>query len=338
MWKPATSVSVCNSIDGWWNSLPFKLSEISVTELVRPIGFRFRKYAFNIAGKLNGKSMVATGEADNKVLAITKAVAEFIERCTLIDYAENNKKIKTSNGWAAHTEFKKSQENAIRELVERDAVLRHWYSRTPFVVLNSESLPPSIQTFILDELSKSEFPQLKILISQIGYGPSVTAVLMNSDGYGVTGNCSKESMFDAIAGAIEEACRLAQHYLLKSHLSDTKKMNSGMKFKVDTGAHGVFYAHQKPFPEWMFGECVGLDGANQLWFKKNSDLHKVKDQFKVFEVARDPLFVCRAENEQIIELSWGIEDRESLLARLLGKMPLISILEKELNLEPHIIP
>lgn len=34
---------------------PFQLSDVVVTESVRPIGFRFRNYSCNIAGKIYGK-------------------------------------------------------------------------------------------------------------------------------------------------------------------------------------------------------------------------------------------------------------------------------------------
>jgi hypothetical protein len=162
MGEPVKSLPDRNTSLGWWTSLPFQLSDVVVAESVRPIGFRFRKYSFNIAGKINGKDLLVTGEADKKELAITKAVAEFIERCVLIESSANQPEIKTSNGWAAHTSEIEAQENAVRELVERDAVLRHWYTRTSFAVINLNSLPEHIQQWAKTELSKSEFPELKI--------------------------------------------------------------------------------------------------------------------------------------------------------------------------------
>ncbi len=338
MGEPAKSLPERNSSMGWWTTLPFQLSDVVVAESVRPIGFRFRKFSFNIAGKINGKDILVTGEADQKELAITKAVAEFIERCSLIETSAYQPEIKTSNGWAAHTSEVEAKENAIRELVERDAVLRHWYTRTPFHVLNLNSLPEHIQQWVKTELSRSEFPELKILISHLGYGPSVSAVLMNKDGYGVTGHCSKESIIDSIEGAIEESCRMAQHYLLKTYLCDTEKMKSGENIKVETGSHGVYYAHQEPLPSWIFGQSIDLKSGTNCWSLKNKDLSRCKSAFILTMASSGTLFVYQAKNESVIELSWGLEKFESLAIRLNGKIDKRLIYESNINLKPHIIP
>lgn len=338
MGEPAKSLPERNSSIGWWTTLPFQLSDVVVAESVRPIGFRFRKYSFNIAGKINGKDILVTGEADKRELAITKAVAEFIERCSLIETSAYQPEIKTSNGWAAHTSEIEAQENAVRELVERDAVLRHWYTRTSFAVINLNSLPEHIQQWAKTELSKSEFPELKILVSHLGHGPSVSAILMNKDGYGVTGHCSKESIIDSIEGAIEESCRMAQHYLLKTYLSDTEKLKSGERTKVETGSHGVYYAHQEPLPSWLFGRTIDLQYGTSSWSLKNTDLKKCKSAFKLTMARANPLFVFRAQSDSMIELSWGLETFDSLANRLIGKIDKHLILESNINLKPHIIP
>lgn len=327
-----------NSSLEWWTTLPFQLSDVIVAESVRPIGFRFRSYSFNIAGKINGKDILVTGEADTKDLAITKSVAEFIERCVLIEFSVNQPEIKTSNGWAAHTIEIEAQENAIRELVERDAVLRHWYTRASFYVLNLNSLPEHIQQWAKSELSNSEFPELKILVSHLGYGPSVSAILMNKNGYGVAGHCSKESLIEAIEGAIEESCRMAQHYLLKTYLCDTEKLKAGETTKVATGSHGVYYAHQEPLPSWLFGKTIDLQSGTNSWSLKNTDLKKCKSAFKLTMARSNPLFVFQAQNDLTIELSWGLENFNSLTNRLNGKLDKHLILESDINLKPHIIP
>lgn len=338
MGEPANSLPDSSSSNEWWASLPFQLSDVLVAESVRPIGFRFRSHSFNIAGKINGKDILVTGEADNKELAITKAVAEFIERCVLIEASINQPWIKTSNGWAAHTSEFEAQKNAVRELVERDAVLRHWYTRTPFRVLSLNSLPEHIQNWTESELSRSEFPELRILISHLGYGPSASAVLMNKDGYGVTGHCFKESILESVEGAIEESCRMAQHYLLKTFLCDTEKLKAGDLAKVETGAHGVYYAHQEVLPNWVFGESIDFQSAMNLWLMKNSNLQKRKSEFKLAKSCSTPLFVYQAHHASAIELTWGLEKFESLRDRLSGKIDNHFFGESKLNLKPHIIP
>lgn len=325
------------TVNQWWQDLPFQLSDVVVAESYRPVGFRFRNYSFNIAGQVNGKDILVTGEADTKELAITKAVAEFIERCVLIEFAQTQSGIKTSNGWAAHVDIELAKENAIRELIERDAILRHWYTQTPFLEIDFNSLPSKIKNWSYHELSKSEFPILKILISDLGYGPSLTAVLMNKKGYAVTGHCSKESMMDAIEGAIEEACRMAHHYLVKTYLMDTEKLKKGEFARVETGSHGVYYAHQEPLPDWMFEKIIEFKSALKNWNAQNAMLDKCKYKFQIRQVASEPLYVVQAVSDSCIELGWGHEKMDSLLKRLNGKIEQQILLKSKLNLKPHII-
>lgn len=327
-----------NSTSDWWTALPFQLSDVKVRESIRPEGFRFRKHSFDIFGVLEGKKILVTGEAESSELAMTKAVAEFIERCVLLNYARQNLEVKTSNGWAAHSDHCSAELNAMHELVERDAVLKHWYTKTPFYVLNSQLLPEHLKDWVKNELSRSEFPILRILVSHLGLGPSITAILINSSGYGVTGHCSKESMIDSIEGAIEEACRMAHHSVLNTFFNDTVKMKEGSLAKVETGAHGVYYSHQEVFPVWMFGEEVELNYANKVWLQKNASLKENRNSFTFSMIATDPLFVVQCKNDQTIELSWGLEKSESLFERLKGKMGFTQLSVKQLNLLPHIIP
>jgi len=336
MGEPVTSLLKNHSESEWWRALPYQLSNVLVFESVRPVGFRFRNFAYNVSGLIDDKSVVATGEADTRELAITKAVAEFVERCALIEVSSKRLDIKSSNGWAAHTESQSAKDNAIRELVERDAVLRHWYSRIPFFVIEKCSLPKKIEEWKKSELCRSEFPNLEILVSYLGYGPSVTVLLTNESGFGVSGHCSKEKLSEAIDGAIEEACRMAHHFLLNSYLDDTYKLISKVDAKVETGAHGVFYAHQKPFPQWLKGKTLSFDEASELWSKKNSDLQQSMNRFTISEVCSAPLYVVQAHCDDTLELHWGYQNLERLRSSVSGKISTIN--ENNFNLEPHIIP
>lgn len=66
------------------------------------------------------------GESEDE--ALTKALAEAIERIVMQEY-----RFQTSNGLAAHMTFEDAAESALGELRERDLVLCHFYTRTPFV-------------------------------------------------------------------------------------------------------------------------------------------------------------------------------------------------------------
>lgn len=322
----------------WWKSLPFPLENVSVFEVFRPMGFRFSESSYNIAAEILGRKLLVSGEGKTQEQAVTKAVAELIERSTLIEFADANPAVKTSNGWAAHSDLNIAKLNAIRELVERDSILKHWYLRTPFEVINTNSLPQTVKSWVATELALSELPQLEILISSIGFGPTATAILKNNMGFGVVGHCSRENIEESIDGAIEEACRMAHHFLLRSYLDDCEAMSMQISKKVNPGAHGVFYAHQESFPSWLFGSIVDFNAAKAGWIKKKSDLEMNIEKFNTKVIRQDPLFVVQATSDCTIDLNWGIESSGSLDLRLMGKMPKVLQTMDGYNLKPHIVP
>ncbi|HPI41265.1 MAG TPA: hypothetical protein PLJ21_10715, partial [Pseudobdellovibrionaceae bacterium] len=167
---------------------------------------------------------------------------------------------------------------------------------------------------------------------------TATAILKNNSGFGVIGHCSRENIEESIAGAIEEACRMAHHVLLNSYLEDCETMNLQISKKVNPGAHGVYYAHQEPFPSWLFGSTLDFNAAKAEWTKKYHELQQNIEKFQTRLVCEEPLFVVQALSDSTIELNWGIEASDDLEKRLVGKMP------KELrpmdgfNLAPHIVP
>lgn len=324
--------------ESWWKSLPFPLENVTVFEVHRPKGFRFKNSSYNISAEVLGRKLLVSGEGSTKEQAVTKAVAELVERSALIEFADVNPDVKTSNGWAAHFDLDIAKINAIRELVERDSILKHWYSKTPFEVVETDSLPLTVKMWIATELATSEFPQLEILISSIGLGPTVTAILKNKLGFGVVGHCSRESIEASIDGAIEEACRMAHHFLMRSYLEDCKAMNLQISKKVNPGSHGVFYAHQEAFPSWLLGRNVDFNFAKDHWIKRNENLNKNLGKFQTKVVCREPLFVVQATSEVTIDLNWGFESSESLEVRLMGKMPNELRPTDGFNLKPHIVP
>lgn len=330
------TAKVSDSSDSWWLELPYPLDDVRVYSSVRPIGFRFRPFAFNISAKLNGAEILVTGEANSNELAITKAVAELVERCELINFANKTQKVNTSNGWAAHSDPRFAHYNAIRELVERDSVLKHWYSQTPFKVLTCDSLPLKLKSWVHRELSQSEFPQLRVLVSELGLGPSVSAILSNCDGFGVAGHCSKESLEESIEGAIEEACRMAHHFLRRTYESDTFILSKNERIKVNPGAHGVYYAHQEPFPRWIFGDEIDFLNASQLWSVQNNQLRINEGLFKTNLVLNSILNVVQATSNSTVELTWGIESYEEIAEKIRGKIRQ-DIMKNGINTKPHIV-
>lgn len=318
----------------WWQSLPFPIEACAVSSGTRPEGFRFHTNIVNIEAVLNGKTMLVCGEHNCPELAMTKAVAELIERATLWKWNKANvKNIKSSNGWAAHQSIEQATKAAVFELIERDAVLAQWYSATPFLEIDPSDLPFHTRKWRDEELRKSEFPIMRILISTKGIGPSVTCVFMNKEGNGVASHATREFLSQAIESAIAEACRAAHLYLRKAFWEDTLSIRHGKKQKIDPGAHSVYYAYHEALPNWMFGDIVSWTSASQYW---ETSLEQISfEEFKFQKVLEDPLIVGFAEHPQAFKLEWGPTDINSISKMAASRR--LSPTKTEWNLNPHII-
>ena len=82
---------------------------------------------FNVEISLDGASATGSGIDEIADMAFVKAGAEAIERLIC---AQNQIR---SSGVAAHIDDKMAQENAAHELLERDAFLCHYLTKTPFI-------------------------------------------------------------------------------------------------------------------------------------------------------------------------------------------------------------
>ena len=85
-----------------------------------------------VAGDIQGPGY---GEANSKLLAVQKSIAEGVERIIFKALRETPGGTLTSNGWAAHIDD--GCESAISELIERDAVLTHWLCKKPMTEVES---------------------------------------------------------------------------------------------------------------------------------------------------------------------------------------------------------
>lgn len=314
-------------------SSPFNYSSIQIETGFRPIGFRFSKYITEIRAKLGSHEILVCGESDDDEVSWKKAFSELYERSALITFGSIFGAT-TSNGWAAHPNREQARQNAILELVERDAILAHWYSKTPFIEIPKNEFPLDIQAWVVTELCRSEFPNLRILLSTIGLGPSVTCLLSNNEGFGVCANSAKESFTDSINSAITEACRAAHSSLRREHWKDTLKLKNQEPGAVNPGAHGLYYAYHEPFPEWMFGELRSLATERQNWQSKIMDCLSDK-RFVFQEVMADPAFVGFARHPFAIDLKWETTQSQSVSSY--KSFERLSMNPEFINLKPHIV-
>lgn len=311
-------------------SLPFQYDSLSVELGKRPIGFRFSDHIVNIVASFKGQQIIACGESGSREIAEAKAVSELIERSALILHGAE-----TSNGWAAHPTEDGARTNAILELVERDAVLAHWYSSTPFFEIEWASLPEAIQSWSKNELARSEFPILRVLLSTEGLGPSVTCLLVKANGFGVAAHGCRESLSASITSAIAEACRAAHSTLRREYWNDSLKLKNRQPGRVDPGTHSVYYAYHEAFAGWMIGTKLNWAAAQDNWSLRMQDLFPKFSEFTFTTVLRSPLYVGFAKHPKVFTLHWrttspGEIARTEAWSRL-------NLKPEAINANPHIV-
>lgn len=314
--------------------LPFKVQDLEIFELNRPEGFQFSEHIISIRGKISGHEILACGEAQDEATAQAKAISEFVERATLVTFGKLLG-ARTSNGWSAHPNAEAARSSAICELVERDAVLAHWYLKRPFREINRDELPESIQSWCKNELATAEFPILRVLVSDIGLGPSVSCFLLNERGYGVCSHATRFDLDDAIESAISEACRGAHKAIRKAHWGESLKLKENVAGRVSPSSHNLFYAYHEPFPAWVFGEKISYQVARQEWDVRLSSVNQNKG-FKYTSVLEYPIKVGFATHKEALEIFWGVD--EVLVRRNISKIEeRFGRLENEINLCPHFV-
>ncbi len=80
---------------------------------------------------INGEEIAGSAFGENEDLALTKAIAEMLERAIIREHAFPN-----SNGTAAHITAEAAAIHATQELQERDLFLCHFLTRTPFAAIS----------------------------------------------------------------------------------------------------------------------------------------------------------------------------------------------------------
>jgi hypothetical protein len=300
----------------------------------RPVGLRFSQYSFVTevsAGEFVG---FGYGEAPTKMLAIQKSIAEGIERA-IYQSSKSFVGAVSSNGWAAHLNVKLARQSATEELIERDAVLLHWLSSTPMKELSRESFPRWLQKWTNEELSLSPtFNRLRILISHLGFGPSVTTVIQSGDNFGVISHASSKTLESALEKALAETCRIAQIVAKRRE----KNPMSANDPTITPDDHAYHYAYREQIPTWLFGSPMSWAAANGYWREQHESLSEkpVSTHFEFIPIG--PLVVGYSTSAMVQPLFFGTPES----AKTRGLLNLDRILkfrtENELNFKPHFVP
>lgn len=115
--------------------------------------FSFMEHAVCRILTADGKKVSGRGMAFNERSAFEKAIGEALERYIYI----SDGSFPNTNGMALHSSIEIARRSAFQELMERDAYLCHYYTKTPFFRCLDSDLGSSIYRDVSRILNRNDF-------------------------------------------------------------------------------------------------------------------------------------------------------------------------------------
>ncbi len=302
--------------------------------------FVHSKYYYFTKVTGGGFNEVGHAEGDCQLITIQKSISEAVERILYRCLKGTEHGTLTSNGWATHLNRHSAEKAAVAELLERDAALVHWLCKKPLLEIANEDTPQWIKSWENENLKNSEFPHLRILVSQLGHVPTISTMLINDNGHGVISHCADRSPNRAIYRALAETCRLARMATSKRYI-DSSLARTTLNEHTDTILgpieHAVAFAHHLTFPDWIFGEKVSMREASSKWHLhlKQFTLNPISYSFK--EVLTSPLSSGYCSSPDVQDLFFGKTTNAEKAKHLnVGRLKSVN-LGGSINLVPHFV-
>lgn len=282
-------------------------------------------YDFKVMIEINGFTYEGFGSDKSQDLALTKAIAESIERSLL------RGSIRSSNGIALHTEKTLAQENARQELIERDLFLFHYYSGIPFTRVSDEeySIPQRILQYVQDNGDNIFLYKTR----DSNFGRTYICLISNQKNWGgilsiqICTDQQKEKIINCIINAFRNYRHETNNQKFKSqiNLSDFHKKKSHSFQDHQNLLMDVDYFNEKIL--YFFNRVDG----NQTNTRQYSN-----EEFNFYELPFDgildscPAHVVQCKNSKTIPLIAGPTDLE-----LLNKLKSMENVLDLTNTHPH---
>lgn len=265
---------------------------------IRPTSLQWNEFSyFTDVESSNGIQATGFGEGNSSILALQKSIAEGVERLIFKSLKQTSLGTKSSNGWAAHVTANRAETAATMELLERDAVLVHWLTKTPFLEISVGDFPKPLSFWMKNLRNSSQrFKNLRVLVSCLGYVPTITTILLDDDGFAVLSHATDPELEVAIDKALSETCRIA--HIAHASIDKVRSLNRPED-------HALFYALHEKMPQFLFGKKIDLKSANLNWKKYFNKFDPAKLGIRFNTMKCGPLFVSRASSDRVQDLFFG---------------------------------
>lgn len=208
----------------------------------------------------------------------------------LVYYGYKSKELRVawsnSSGAAAYSNIDRAFDKAILELIERDALMRNWFSRISPLKISYKFLPTHLQKR-LDFWQKQD-REMRVLIMPSDFAV-VVQVVFTSNQYPcfVSGAAASLSFDEAVKKAYEEA-----EYSLISKINHPKNEILDMQNVHSPNDHGEFYA----IPEH-------ISNIEWLWSGNDTNIIPVlKMSIEEIKTTLNPIIVDLSKNNSSIKV------------------------------------
>ena len=246
--------------------------------------------------EFRGRKLFGLGHDPQRPMGYIIAASEVFERVAMIASGLLN-----SNGCAVHLDVHRSRENALLELIERDAFLCHYYTRHPGHELGSECSERMKQ---VQDFAKEHGFQLKAR-SLSGVEKKIVLVLAQLPSGGVfTGLGISDSESKSLEKALGECWRFVD-----SHLRDQNSFTPSTLAEFINKKNKVVSDHVNWSVHPENGSFVwqGFNGdappIHQTGFDQNLVEYKELKLGEIFEGC--PLYFSKASHPSLAEVEFG---------------------------------
>jgi YcaO cyclodehydratase, ATP-ad Mg2+-binding len=237
-----------------------------------------------------GFEATGIGSSDIAAMAIQKAISEAYERL-VFKLLRGNLNLGTSNGMAAHPNIRAAQRNAAAELLERDALIVQWLTKTP--LQNVINLPGREWQNLVDRsLAGTSFTLRNILSSTCGEISTLTLLVENkAAGVALVSHGSGGTSHHALRRTLVELERLVAviHEILPLK-PDFENVGEPLM------QNAIFTPQRLLDSSWMLGEDIPLSELNKTWRSSGGKFFK-EIEFQL--LASGDISVCRASSAHL---------------------------------------
>lgn len=206
-----------------------------------------------------------------------------------------------SSGVAAYTNYDEAEKRAILELVERDAIMRNWYSQKPLKLIDYKILPTHLKRRV-DYWAKNHYKMYFFDLNS-PYAPSFLVIIVGET-YPCF-SCGSAATIDNCIDALNKATKEAEFSLLIYARKSPKELTKEEVFTPED--HGLFYTSPKNIKKlkWMWNNNKISNSYPPI--VKYEDLINLLDPI-VFDLSKNfkNLRVIRAISPKCIPIGFGL--------------------------------